>query len=135
MVPQPLKLTQEQLEQVMRIAGPIPPDLRGGYLQRVADILRGTEFGDGEVYRACRDAAKIVMWDVVRDTDARPMPREREPNRLLTAPTHKGRPIDPVKEEAAERRRTVQERRQGFERVHAEAGRRLRAIKAGEPVP
>jgi hypothetical protein len=49
----PLALTQTQLDQVMRIAQPIPPDLRDEYLLLVARSLCGRNFGDGEVYRAC----------------------------------------------------------------------------------
>jgi hypothetical protein len=45
----------------MRTAAPIPSDLRGAYLQRVADLLRGREFGDGDVLRACAVAVKTVM--------------------------------------------------------------------------
>jgi hypothetical protein len=110
MVPQPLKLTQEQLEQVMRTAGPIPPDLRGDYLQHVAEALRRTgPFGDGEVYIACRDAAKVVMWNVVRESP-QAAPRDRERSRLLTAPMHKGRPIDPVTVSRPARRPTASNR-------------------------
>src|SRR5262245_150437 len=62
----PLRLTDEQLNQVMRTAAPIPLHLRDEYLQRVADQLRGLEFGDGEIYRVCRTAAKAVMWNAQR---------------------------------------------------------------------
>jgi hypothetical protein len=47
----------------MRTAQPIPPDLRGEYLQRVAGLLRGREFGDGDVFRACVAAVKATIWD------------------------------------------------------------------------
>src|SRR5262245_8908790 len=87
----PLRLTDEQLNQVMRTAAPIPPELRDEYLRRVADQLRGLEFGDGEVYRACRRAAKAVLWNMQRALEEQPQPRDREPNKLLTAPTAKGR--------------------------------------------
>jgi hypothetical protein len=80
----PLRLTDEQLNQVMATAAPIPPDLRGEFLQRVADQLRGSEFGDGEVYRACRAAAKAVSWSMQRAINEMVAPRGREPNRLLT---------------------------------------------------
>ena len=113
----------------MRTAAPIPLQLRDEYLQRVADQLRGLEFGDGEVYRACRAAAKAIMWNAQRAINEIPAPREREPNKLLTAPTAKGRPIDPVVEARANRKREVLERREIFERQRAEAGRRLRALR------
>jgi hypothetical protein len=59
----PLALTQAQLDQVMRTAGPIPPDLRERYLELIAQSLSGRSFGDGDVYRACADAAKVVLWN------------------------------------------------------------------------
>jgi hypothetical protein len=129
MILQPLKLTQEQLEQVMRTAAPIPPERRDEYLRRLADQLCGPEFGDGEVYRACRAAAKAVMWNMQRAINEAVAPRDREPNRLLTSPTEKGRPIDPVKEERTDRRREELERRELFDRLHTEASRRLRALR------
>src|SRR5215475_966280 len=107
----PLRLTDEQLNQVMRTAAPIPPELRDQYLRRVADQLRGSEFGDGEVYRACRAAAKSVMWNAQRAINEAVAPRDREPNKLLTAPTAKGRPIDPVVEARADQKREALERR------------------------
>src|SRR6266436_6439834 len=113
----PLALTQEQLEQVMRTAAPIPLNLRDEYLRRVAAELQGRpEFGDGEVYRACRAAAKAVMWNVLRAIDERPEPKIREPNKLVTAPTRRGRPIEPAVEEHLDRRRQALERREGFHR-------------------
>src|SRR5262245_50023582 len=129
----PLRLTDEQLNQVMRTAAPIPLDLRDEYLQRVADQLRGFEFGDGEVYRACRAAAKAVMWNMQRAINEAVAPRDREPNKLLTAPTAKGRPIDPVVGVRTDRKREALERRQIFDRQHAEAGRRLRALRRTRP--
>jgi hypothetical protein len=58
-----LGLTDSQLDQVMRTARPLPPDLRDAYLQSVADQLRGRNFDDGDVYRACAAAAKQIIWD------------------------------------------------------------------------
>jgi hypothetical protein len=113
----------------MRTAAPIPLDRRDEYLQRVADQLRGSEFGDGEVYRACRAAAKAVMWSMQRAINEAVAPRDREPNKLLTAPTKRGRPIDPTVEARADRKREELERRQILDRVHVEAGRRLRALQ------
>src|SRR5215468_3079823 len=101
----PPRLTDEQLNQVMRTAAPIPLDLRDEYLRRVADQLRGPAFGDGEVYRACREPAKAVMWNMQRAINEAVAPREREPNKLLTAPTAKGRPIDSVVEVCTDRKR------------------------------
>jgi len=125
----PLRVTDEQLDQVMRAAAPIPLELRDEYLRHVADQLRGSEFGHGEVYRACRAAAKAVVRNAQRAINETVAPRDREPNKLLTAPTQKGRPIDPVVEARADRKQEALERRQIFDRVHKEAGRRLRALR------
>ena len=59
----PLRLTTAQLDQVMRAARPLPLFLRGEYLALVARLLAGRDFGDGDVYRVCRVAAKQVMED------------------------------------------------------------------------
>ena len=63
----PLQLTTAQLSQVMGVAQPIPPDLRGEYLSLVATSLAGRKFDDGDVYRACAAAVKTVMWNVERE--------------------------------------------------------------------
>src|SRR5262249_269312 len=130
----PLRLTDEQLNQVMRTAAAIPLHLRDDYLRRVADQLRGSEFGDGEVYRACRAAAKAVMWSMQSAINEAVAPRNREPNKLLTAPTAKGRPIDPAAEARTDRRRSALERREIFDRQHMEAGRRVRGGRGGASV-
>ena len=52
----PLRLTDEQLNQVMRTAAPLPPELRDEYLQCIADQLRGREIDDVH--------AKAAMWNV-----------------------------------------------------------------------
>jgi hypothetical protein len=59
----PLALTQAQLDQVMRTAQPIPPDLCHEYLALVAQALAGRDVGDGDVFRACAAAAKTLMWN------------------------------------------------------------------------
>src|SRR5262249_23732392 len=128
----PLRLTDEQLNQVMRTAAPIPPYLRDDYLRRVADQLRGPEFGDGEVYRACRAAAKAVMWNMQRAMNEAVAPRDLGSSNWRTARAKRGQPIDPVKEERTDRRLEALERQQIFDRLHAEAGRRLRALRRTE---
>jgi hypothetical protein len=65
----PLHLTDEQLQQVMRTAAPIPPELRDEYLRRVANQLRDSEFGDGQLHR--------VAHAIVRELMA-PPPRQRQ---------------------------------------------------------
>lgn len=62
----PLALSQAQLDQVTATASALPPDLRDPFLQVVAGLLRPVP-GDGEVYRACREAAKVLRWDAMRE--------------------------------------------------------------------
>lgn len=54
----PLALTDSQLDAVYRAAGPIPPDVRGAFLEEVAQRLAGHEIGDGAVYRAVMEAQR-----------------------------------------------------------------------------
>src|SRR5262245_36223827 len=125
----PLRLTDEQLNQVMRTAPPIPLDLRDESLRRAAAQSRRPACGDGEVYRACREAGKAVTWSMQRAINEAVAPRGREPNKWLTEPTKRGRAIDPVAEAHTDRKRAVLERREIFDRQHMEAGRRLRALR------
>jgi hypothetical protein len=41
---------------VQQLATPLHPHVRGEYLERVAELLRGCEIGDGNVARAARQA-------------------------------------------------------------------------------
>jgi hypothetical protein len=60
--PLPLGLTDTQLDMVYVAAKPLDPDLRGQFLERVAQTLtREPMLGDGAVHRACREAQK-VYW-------------------------------------------------------------------------
>jgi hypothetical protein len=58
----PLRLTDHQLDTVMSGAGPLHPQDRHKYLQRVAELLyvQG-EPGDGAVARACREAQRAFL--------------------------------------------------------------------------
>jgi hypothetical protein len=59
-MPKPLALTDEQLDAVYRAAKPLDPDLRGLFLETVAQTLtREPTLGDGAVHRACREAQKL----------------------------------------------------------------------------
>jgi hypothetical protein len=59
----PLALTDQQLAAVMAAAGPLPVHARDGFLQRVAELLRGHDDpGDGDVHRAICSAQK-QFWD------------------------------------------------------------------------
>ena len=63
------------------------------------------------------------MWNIARDADERSPARINESNKFRDA--RRGRPIDPAEEERTDRQRMALERRQGFERMHTEAGARL----------
>ena len=52
-------LSDDQLDQVMRAARPLPVRDREAFLQAVAEGLRGKTIGDGEVFRAVRDAQRL----------------------------------------------------------------------------
>jgi hypothetical protein len=58
----PIALTDNQLTEVITVGRQIPPALRGQYLQKIADLLRGRDFGDGDVYRACIAAQREILW-------------------------------------------------------------------------
>jgi hypothetical protein len=51
----PLRLSDSQLDAIMRAAQPLPVHMRDGFLKAVAERLRGQELGDGEVGRAIRE--------------------------------------------------------------------------------
>jgi hypothetical protein len=53
--------TDAQLEQIRTIAAQIPRRLRDAYLRRIAEVLNGRDFGDGDVHRAARAAAGEIM--------------------------------------------------------------------------
>ena len=56
-----IALTDEQLEIIYRVAGPLHPADRGAYLQVVAELLNGHEIGDGVVARAAKEAQRRFM--------------------------------------------------------------------------
>jgi hypothetical protein len=126
----PLALTQAQLDQVMLTARPIPPDLRERYLELVAQALAGRDVGDGEVYRACRSAAKVITWNVCKPDDPPDYePRFNADSKLIRAPVEKGKRIDLLAEEHAEERRQAFDRLRMIDRVRTEAGKRLQALR------
>ena len=49
----PLALSDSQLDQIMRCAAPLHPQMRRVFVEHVAYALRGKTVGDGEVWRAC----------------------------------------------------------------------------------
>jgi hypothetical protein len=52
----PISLSDDQLTTSTRAAEPLLPFDRGPFLERVAEMLRGVEVGDGAVARAVRTA-------------------------------------------------------------------------------
>jgi hypothetical protein len=54
----PLALTDSELDAVYRAAGPIPPAVRGAFLEEVAQRLAGRELGDGVVYRVVMEVQR-----------------------------------------------------------------------------
>jgi hypothetical protein len=56
-----LALTDEQLAEIRAVAHPIPWDRRNLYLKRVAELLAGRPFGNGDVVRAAARAQREVI--------------------------------------------------------------------------
>ena len=54
----PIHLSDDQLDQIFRAARPLHVRDRDAFLQAVADGLRGKVIGDGEVFRAVREAQR-----------------------------------------------------------------------------
>ena len=54
----PLALTDDQLDQIVRCAAPLHPELRRVFVEHVAYALRGKTIGDGAVYLACRQVLR-----------------------------------------------------------------------------
>ena len=53
-----LKLSDDQLSIIRRLAEPLLYADRDRFLRRVAELLRGREIGDGAVHRAAEQAQK-----------------------------------------------------------------------------
>jgi hypothetical protein len=60
----PLALTDDQLDQIMRHAAVLHPQMRRVFVEHVAYELRGQVIGDGVVFRAC---AKVLKQSGVFD--------------------------------------------------------------------
>ena len=54
-MPQPLHLTDAELDVVMSAAAPLAIEMRDPFLLAVAHALAGRTIGPGEVYRTCRE--------------------------------------------------------------------------------
>ena len=67
----PIRLSDAQLDAIMRACQPLRPDVRSAFVEAVVSALKDREIGDGAVYlaiaRAQRihpvgDALRIVCW-------------------------------------------------------------------------
>jgi hypothetical protein len=60
----PLALTDDQLDQIMRCAARLHPEMRRLFVEHVVYALRGRTIGDGEVWRACAQVLREArMFD------------------------------------------------------------------------
>jgi hypothetical protein len=67
-----LTLTDTQLEELRTAAAPLPPSLRSAFLQKVAELLDGRDYGDADVHRAAHAAVRELL------TPPRPQPKREE---------------------------------------------------------
>jgi hypothetical protein len=70
----PLALSDDQLDQIVRCAAPLHPELRRVFVEHVAYALRGKTIGDGTVYLGCRQVLRENRMFDPPDLDGR-MPR------------------------------------------------------------
>jgi hypothetical protein len=71
----PLALTDDQLDQIVRCAAPLHPELRRVFVEHVAYALRGKTIGDGTVYLACRQVLRESGMFDPPELDSGRMPR------------------------------------------------------------
>jgi hypothetical protein len=57
----PLKLTDDQIDQIFRAAAPLAPHDRDAFLRDVAERLSKTVVGEGSVYKACVEAQRSFL--------------------------------------------------------------------------
>ena len=56
----PLRLSDEQLTELLRLSRPLSPDARDVLLQLIAEKFRGRgDVGDGELFRFTRETIKV----------------------------------------------------------------------------
>jgi hypothetical protein len=60
MPPKPLALTDKQLTRLLEAGRFIPSRLHQEFLERIAGLLRGKDFGDGDVARAVALASREI---------------------------------------------------------------------------
>jgi hypothetical protein len=55
---EPIRLTDSQMDAIMRAAGPLAPADRSAFLEAVAAGLRGREVGDGLLHRVVAEVQR-----------------------------------------------------------------------------
>jgi hypothetical protein len=65
-----LRLSDDQMSIISKLAEPLLQVDRGPFLKRVAELLRGHEIGDGVVYRAAEQAQKEFRRSVTLEDRA-----------------------------------------------------------------
>jgi hypothetical protein len=60
----PIAFSNQQVTEISALAQPLPPHLRAAYLQRLAVLLSGRDFGDGDVHRAAVQARRELLLKV-----------------------------------------------------------------------
>ena len=66
----PLVLSDDQISIIKKLAEPLLYVDRARFLERVAELLRGHEIGDGVVYRAAEQAQKEFRRSVTLEDRA-----------------------------------------------------------------
>jgi hypothetical protein len=57
--PAPIRLTDSQLDELMRLSAPLQPHCRDAFLRILAHELRGrADVGDGELFRTAREVIR-----------------------------------------------------------------------------
>jgi hypothetical protein len=54
----PIRLSDSEIDAVMRAAQPLEPSRRDAFLQQVAAALQGRQIGPGLVHRICAEAQR-----------------------------------------------------------------------------
>jgi hypothetical protein len=62
----PIALSDRQMNEVRAAAEMVPLDLRGLYLEQLAEALRGKDLGDGIVHRTAYEIARSIVWTADR---------------------------------------------------------------------
>ena len=72
----PIRLSDAQLDAIMRACQPLRPDVRSAFVEAVVSALKDREIGDGAVYLAIARAQR-QFFDAPLSTDERTQPHRR----------------------------------------------------------